>query len=81
MVIRRVRRVNLTDRSKDSLLDYIEPRKYFLLPNTAAATRPRSVRTRAWAGKWALQLGKLEVIGDQQTLFPDTGAGESHHST
>jgi thiazole synthase len=51
-----VRRVNLTDRSKESLLDYIDRTKYFLLPNTAACYTD-----------WV----KLEVIGDERTLFPD----------
>src|SRR5712672_264087 len=69
-----VRRVNLTDRSKESLLDYIDRSKFFLLPNTAACyTAEEAVR----AARLGREVGlsnwvKLEVIGDQQTLFPDT---------
>ena len=67
-----VRRVNL-DRSKESLLDYIDPKKYFLLPNTAACfTADEAIRTarlgrEAGMSEWV----KLEVIGDEKTLFPD----------
>lgn len=68
-----VRRVNLTDRSQESLLDYIDRDKMFLLPNTAACyTADEAIRTARLAREalgtaWV----KLEVIGDQQTLFPD----------
>src|SRR5690242_20319532 len=68
-----VRRVNLTDRSKESLLDYIDREKMFLLPNTAGCyTADEAVRTarlgrEAGMSNWV----KLEVIGDEQTLFPD----------
>ncbi|HEV2492947.1 MAG TPA: thiazole synthase [Terriglobia bacterium] len=68
-----VRRVNLTDRSKESLLDYIDRTKYFILPNTAGCyTADEAVR----AARLAREVGlsnwvKLEVIGDQKTLFPD----------
>src|SRR6202453_4717524 len=68
-----VRRVNLTDRSKESLLDYIDRSKFFLLPNTAACfTAEEAVRTarlgrEAGMSHWV----KLEVIGDESTLFPD----------
>ena len=68
-----VRRVNLADRSKESLLDYIDGSKYFLLPNTAACfTAEDAVRTarlgrEAGLSNWV----KLEVIGDERTLFPD----------
>src|SRR4029079_12263571 len=67
-----VRRVNL-DRSQESLLDYIDTSKYFLLPNTAACyTAEEAIRTarlgrEAGMSNWV----KLEVIGDEQTLFPD----------
>src|SRR5579884_4472228 len=67
-----VRRVNL-DRSKESLLDYIDPAKYFLLPNTAGCyTADEAIRTarlgrEAGLSNWV----KLEVIGDERTLFPD----------
>ena len=67
-----VRRVNL-DRSKESLLDYIDPAKYFLLPNTAACfTADEAIRTARLAREVGLSNWvKLEVIGDQKTLFPD----------
>src|SRR5215475_8757060 len=67
-----VRRVNL-DRSKESLLDYIDRDKYFLLPNTAACyTADEAIRTARLAREVGLsEWVKLEVIGDQQTLFPD----------
>jgi thiazole synthase len=67
-----VRRVNL-DRSQESLLNYVDPSKFFLLPNTAGCyTADEAVRTarlgrEAGMSNWV----KLEVIGDEQTLFPD----------
>jgi thiazole synthase len=73
MVTVAVRRVNLTD-SKESLLDYIDREKMFILPNTAAcysadeAIRTARLGREAGLSHWV----KLEVIGDQQTLFPDT---------
>src|SRR6202789_2305334 len=68
-----VRRVNLTDRSKESLLDHIDRSKFFLLPNTAACyTAEEAIRTaRLGRGVGLSNWVKLEVIGDQQTLFPD----------
>ena len=68
-----VRRVNLTDRSKESLLDYIDRSKHFLLPNTAACyTADEAIRTARLAREVGLSNWvKLEVIGDQRTLFPD----------
>jgi thiazole synthase len=75
MVTVAVRRVNL-DRSKESLLDYIDPNKYFLLPNTAGCyTADEAIR----AARLAREVGisdwvKLEVIGDQATLYPDVQA-------
>ena len=69
-----VRRVNLTDRTKESLLDYIDRGKFFILPNTAGCyTADEAIRTarlgrEAGLSHWV----KLEVIGDEQTLFPDT---------
>ncbi len=75
MVTVAVRRVNL-DRSKESLLDYLDPKKYFLLPNTAGCyTADEAIR----AARLARELGlsdwvKLEVIGDQVTLYPDVQA-------
>lgn len=74
MITVAVRRVNLTDRSKESLLDYIDRDKYFLLPNTAGCYNAEEAIRTARLGRevglsnWV----KLEVIGDQQTLFPDT---------
>ena len=68
-----VRRVNLTDRSKESLLDYIDRSKMFILPNTAACyTADEAIRTARLAREVGLSNWvKLEVIGDQKTLFPD----------
>src|SRR5467141_4059304 len=74
MVTVAVRRVNLTDRSKESLLDHIDREKIFILPNTAACyTAEEAIRTARIAREVGLSNWvKLEVIGDQQTLFPDT---------
>ncbi len=68
-----VRRVNLTDRSKESLLDYIDRAKYFILPNTAGCyTADEAIRTARLAREVGLSNWiKLEVIGDEKTLFPD----------
>ena len=73
MVTLAVRRVNLTDRSKESELDFIDRSKIHILPNTAACyTAEDAIRTarlgqEAGLSNWV----KLEVIGDQRTLFPD----------
>lgn len=69
-----VRRVNLTDRSKESLLDYIDRDKLFILPNTAACyTADEAIRTARLGREVGLSNWvKLEVIGDQETLYPDT---------
>src|SRR3954471_23509066 len=69
-----VRRVNLTDRSKESLLDFIDREKMFILPNTAGCySADEAIRTARLAREVGLSNWvKLEVIGDQQTLFPDT---------
>src|SRR5262250_2384880 len=74
MVTVAVRRVNLTDRSKESMLDYIERQKFFILPNTAGCySADEAVRTARLAREVGLSDWiKLEVIGDEQTLFPDT---------
>ncbi len=74
MVTVAVRRVNLTDKSKESLLDYIDREKFFILPNTAGCyTAEEAIRTARLAREVGLSHWiKLEVIGDQQTLFPDT---------
>ena len=76
MVTVAVRRVNVSDRSKESVLDYIDTDKYFLLPNTAGCyTADDAIRTarlgrEAGLSNWV----KLEVIGDEKTLFPDNEA-------
>jgi thiazole synthase len=76
MITVAVRRVNISDRTKESLLDYIDTSKYFLLPNTAGCyTADEAVRTarlgrEAGLSNWV----KLEVIGDERTLFPDNEA-------
>jgi len=74
MVTVAVRRVNLTDRSKESLLDFIDRDKLFILPNTAGCyTSEEAIRTARLAREVGLSNWiKLEVIGDPQTLFPDT---------
>lgn len=75
MVTVAVRRVNL-DRSSESLLDFIDPQRYFLLPNTAGCyTAEEAIR----AARLGREVGlsdwvKIEVIGDQQTLYPDVQA-------
>src|SRR5689334_11490975 len=73
MVTVAVRRVNLTDKSKESLIDYIDRSKIFILPNTAACyTADDAVRTAMLAREVGLSNWiKLEVIGDEKTLFPD----------
>src|SRR6202161_901301 len=75
MVTVAVRRVNL-DRNKESLLDHIDPGKYFLLPNTAGCyTADDTIRTARLAREVGLSDWiKLEVIGDQATLYPDVQA-------
>ena len=75
-----VRRVNITDASKENLLDYIDPARYQILPNTAGCyTVEEAVRTCRLAREAGVgDMVKLEVIGDQQTLFPDvTGTLEA----
>jgi thiazole synthase len=68
-----VRRVNLTDRSKESLLDHVDRSRFFLLPNTAACyTADEAIRTARLGREVGLSNWvKLEVIGDETTLFPD----------
>src|SRR4030065_515961 len=68
-----VRRVEL-DRRKEPLLDHVDPNRYFLLPNTAACyTVEDAVRTCLLAREAGMSnMVKLEVIGDEKTLFPDT---------
>ena len=68
-----VRRVNITDKTKPLLMDYIDPKKITYLPNTAGCfTSEDALRTLRLAreiGGW--KLVKLEVLGDKQNLFPD----------
>jgi thiazole synthase len=76
MVTVAVRRVNISDRSRESLLDYIDANRMFVLPNTAGCyTADEAIRTarlgrEAGLSNWV----KLEVIGDERTLFPDNEA-------
>jgi len=76
MVTVAVRRVNLTDRSKESLIDYIDREKIFILPNTAGCyTAEDAIRTARLGREVGLSHWvKLEVIGDEKTLFPDNVA-------
>lgn len=71
-----VRRVNITDPNKENLLDFIDPKKYTILPNTAGCyTAEEAVRTCRLARAAGIgNLVKLEVIGDEKTLFPDIPA-------
>ncbi len=73
MVTVAVRRVNLTDKTKESLLDYIDREKIFILPNTAGCyTADEAIRTARLGREVGLSNWiKLEVIGDERTLFPD----------
>ena len=68
-----VRRVNIVDKKKPLLMDYIDPKKITYLPNTAGCfTSEEALRTLRLAreiGGW--QLVKLEVLGDRKTLFPE----------
>jgi thiazole synthase len=76
MVTVAVRRVNISDRTRESLLDYIDTTRIFILPNTAGCyTADEAIRTarlgrEAGLSNWV----KLEVIGDERTLFPDNEA-------
>jgi thiazole synthase len=68
-----VRRVNLSDPFQPMLTDFVDPKKYTYLPNTAgcytADDAVRTLRLAREAGGW--KLVKLEVLGDQKTLYPD----------
>ena len=68
-----VRRVNISDKSKPLLMDYINPKKITYLPNTAGCfTSEEALRTLRLAreiGGW--KLVKLEVLGDKKNLYPD----------
>jgi len=67
-----VRRVNLTDPDQPMLVDYLDPKKYTYLPNTAGCFTPedavRTLRLAREAGGWTLV--KLEILGEQRTLYP-----------
>ncbi|GJL53419.1 MAG: thiazole synthase [Nitrospirales bacterium] len=69
-----VRRVNITDRNTENLLDYIDPKQYTILPNTAGCYTVEDALRYARLARAAgvSDLVKLEVIGDERTLFPDT---------
>ena len=69
-----VRRVNIVDRKSENLLDYIDPKKYKILPNTAGCyTVEDALKYSRLAREAGISdLIKLEVIGDEKTLFPDT---------
>jgi thiazole synthase len=71
-----VRRVNITDPNKENLLDFLDPKKYTILPNTAGCyTADDAVRTCRLAREAGVgSMVKLEVIGDERTLFPDIPA-------
>jgi len=74
MVTVAVRRVNVIDRKSENLLDYIDPKIYKILPNTAGCY---NVEDALRYSRLAREAGvsdmiKLEVIGDEKTLFPDT---------
>ena len=68
-----VRRVNISDKNKPLLMDYIDPKKITYLPNTAGCFNSkealRTLRLAREIGGW--KLVKLEVLGDKKTLFPD----------
>src|SRR6056300_1660599 len=73
MVTVAVRRVNITDRKKPILTDYLNPKKIILLPNTAGCFNSeealRTLRLAREMGGW--KLVKLEVLGDKKTLYPN----------
>lgn len=68
-----VRRVNVTNPDEPMLVDYLDPKKITYLPNTAGCFTGqdalRTLRLAREAGGW--NLVKLEVLGDQKTLYPD----------
>lgn len=73
MVTVAMRRVNLSDPNQPRLIDFIDPKTFTYLPNTAgcftAEDALRTLRLAREAGGWSLV--KLEVLGDQKTLYPD----------
>ena len=73
MVTVAVRRVNILDKSKPVLMDYLNPKKIIYLPNTAGCFNSkdalRTLRLAREMGGW--KLVKLEILGDKKTLYPD----------
>jgi thiazole synthase len=73
MVTVALRRVNVMEPGQPRLVDFIDPKKYVYLPNTAgcytAEDALRTLRLAREAGGWSLV--KLEVLGDKKTLYPD----------
>jgi thiazole synthase len=76
MVTVAIRRINLDDRQGRTMLDYIDRRRFTILPNTAGCYSAKDAVLTAALARELLQtdLVKLEVIGDEQTLYPDTRA-------
>ena len=68
-----VRRVNILDKKKPLLMDYVDPKKITYLPNTAGCFNSkealRTLRLAREIGGW--KLVKLEVLGDKKNLFPE----------
>ena len=68
-----VRRVNISDKKKPLLMDYINPKKILYLPNTAGCFNSlealRTLRLAREIGGW--KMVKLEILGDKKTLYPD----------
>ena len=73
MVTVAIRRVDLADQNSESILGLLDREKYFVLPNTAGCYTAQDAVLTAHLGREALDTNwvKLEVIGDEQTLFPD----------
>ena len=73
MVTVAVRRVNILDKKKPLLMDYLNPKKIVYLPNTAGCFNSedalRTLRLAREMGGW--KLVKLEVLGDKKTLYPN----------
>ena len=73
MVTVAVRRVNILDKKKPMLTDYLNPKKIIFLPNTAGCFNfrrgTRTLRLAREMGGW--KLVKLEVLGDKKTLYPN----------
>jgi thiazole synthase len=73
MVTVAVRRVNILDKKKPVLMDYLDPKKFLYLPNTAGCFNSeealRTLRLAREMGSW--KIVKLEVLGDKKTLYPD----------